>query len=94
MWESQQTCTEVRLAASAQDGVELRLVRSHLVFASRIKFLLPKQTRRISKWDASSPPSDCYCYNITSNVPGRPVGPGRCPHSPFHPDFPEHRTLI
>lgn len=56
---SQQTCTEVRLAASTQDGIELGLVRSHFVFASRVKFLSAKQTCRISNEDVSRLPSNC-----------------------------------
>lgn len=56
---SQQTCTEVRLAASTQDGIELGLVRSHFVFASSVKFLSAKQTCRISNEDVSRLPSNC-----------------------------------
>lgn len=89
-WRSRRTCTEVRLAASAQDGVELGLVRSHFVFASRVEFLSPKHTWRMSSGNATGPMTVSYCADITNNVPGRPVAPGRCPRSPFRPDFPKH----
>lgn len=37
------TCTKVRLAASAQDGVKLRLISSNFIFPSSIQFLSPTQ---------------------------------------------------
>lgn len=41
------TCTEVRLAASTQDGIKLRLVSSNFVFPSSVQFL--SDTRQLKK---------------------------------------------
>lgn len=38
------TCTKVRLAASAQDGIKLWLISSHFIFPGSIEFLLPMRT--------------------------------------------------
>lgn len=43
------TRTKVRLAASTQDSIELRLVSPDFIFSSSIQFLSPKQNTAIKK---------------------------------------------
>lgn len=84
------TCTEVRLAASTQDGIKLRLVGSHFVFPGGVQFLLPKQTCQNGKRNVTRQANDCLLlFEHHTNVPEHPAGPGRCQQSLFHHDFPK-----
>lgn len=58
------TCTKVRLTASTQDGIKLRLVSSHFVFPSTIQFLSPKQTQKLKKKKEHDQASQLHeCHN-------------------------------
>lgn len=89
-----QTCTEVGLAASTQDGIKLRLVSSHFVFPSGVQFLLPIQTCQNGKKNVTRQANDCLLlFEHPTNVPERPAGPGRCQQSLFHHDFPKQGQM-
>lgn len=62
LWKFSHTCTEVRLAASTQDGIKLRLVSSNFVFPSSVQFLSDTQNTRQFK----KRPRPCLFIDVTT----------------------------
>lgn len=73
------TCTQVRLAASTQDGIKLWLIGSHFILPGCIQFLW------CANADAQRPRLESRSMirlcDIKGKAPEHPVAPGRCPQS-------------
>lgn len=88
------TGAKVRLAASTQDGIKLRLVGSSFIFPGSIQFLSAAHTKKHTYIIHGTGLDSLITSHHSKPVPERPVWPWRRRQSPFRHDFPGKRKGV